>query len=365
LEDENSVIEIVRNKEELKRLEPEWNRLARPLATPLALHDWFFCCVESFYKEEQIHIVVVRQGERIAAIAPLVKVEQNGVDTLELIGISFLYEPCYLLYENVDALYTLLNAILKLRMPLFLRRIPASFGTAKAVRELIGKHGVVIERAPSESGWVDIDKTWDECYRSLSNHRKKQFRRSRKKTLEKGRVRFVSSSPDDEVLDEQFEEFVRIEASGWKGRQGSALRKNDRLRRFFYLYAKSAQRNQILRICFLSVDTQNVAAIMGLECANRFWDLKVGYDEAWAKFSPGTQLSMETIKYAHEKGLDGYEFLGTFEPWQEAWTEKVRRYDTLVVYPFSASGLYLLIADIMRYAVRRLVWPFRKTAIVT
>ena len=84
------------------------------------------------------------------------------------------------------------------------------------------------------------------------------------------------------------------------------------------------------------------AVQIGIEFDRRLWVLKIGYDEAYARCSPGIQLSHEMIRHAVERGLDSYEFLGAEEPWQSAWPGNRREYVTLILLPWSTRGVWVL-----------------------
>jgi CelD/BcsL family acetyltransferase involved in cellulose biosynthesis len=79
----------------------------------------------------------------------------------------------------------------------------------------------------------------------------------------------------------------------------------------------------------------------------------MGYDERWAQCSPGIQLTLETIRYVFEQGLEGYEFLGSEESWQMTWPHDSRAFLTLALYPISIRGLVALTGDLRRVLVRK------------
>ena len=58
---------------------------------------------------------------------------------------------------------------------------------------------------------------------------------------------------------------------------------------------------------------------LAVECGERFWLLKIGYDEEFARCSPGVLLMLHTVRYAATRGLKSYELLGRVEPWTRVW----------------------------------------------
>ena len=116
-----------------------------------------------------------------------------------------------------------------------------------------------------------------------------------------------------------------------------------------------------LRMCFLRIGDAVAAAQIAVTFGDRFWLLKIGYDEAFARCSPGTLLSLETIRYAAARGLRSYEFLGGPEPWTRMWTDQERPCVSLRVYPASLRGIWVLAGAVGKIARRRLGRLFRRT----
>jgi CelD/BcsL family acetyltransferase involved in cellulose biosynthesis len=73
--------------------------------------------------------------------------------------------------------------------------------------------------------------------------------------------------------------------------------------------------------------------------------LRIGYDETFKNCSPGNLLRVESIRYATERGLRSYEFLGSDAAWTYTWTKTVRPMVSLEAYPASVRGLWVLAQD--------------------
>ncbi|MCB8839284.1 GNAT family N-acetyltransferase [Aurantimonas sp. VKM B-3413] len=93
-----------------------------------------------------------------------------------------------------------------------------------------------------------------------------------------------------------FEDFLALEASGWKGRQRSAL-VIDRFRAAFAREAVNglAQEGRV-RIFALSVGARTVASLVVLLDGGDAFAWKMAYDEAFAKASPGQQVVAEAAR---------------------------------------------------------------------
>src|SRR5206468_8833130 len=99
---------------------------------------------------------------------------------------------------------------------------------------------------------------------------------------------------------------------------------------------------------------QPVAMQLAVESGGRFWLLKIGYDERFARCSPGTLLTIEMLRYAASRRLRSYEFLGTVEPWTLMWTRFIRPCVSLLAYPATPPGMAALVADAVTVGSRKL-----------
>ena len=348
-----TMIEVIQDKNGLRSIASQWNKLAEPFRSPLLRYEWFASCAETFYREEDLRVVVLRSGDNVSAIAPMVLVKRDGINRLELIGVSILHEPCGLLYVDEGSLRALLKAVMELRHPTVLQRVLLDSPVGKELKAAVRSKGFMMNRATAKSAYVSITSDWETYYNSISSQRRYDYRRKQKRAEKEGGISFENICRDQKNLDQLLEKAFRIEAVGWKGRKGSALLVNKKLQRFFRIYTDLARRDGILRIFFVNIAGEPAGMLIGLEYANRFWVLKLGYDESWGRCSPGIQITMETIRYSFENGLEAYEFLGSEEPWQNIWPHRSHEYSSLIVYPFSLSGFYGLGTDLSRYTIKK------------
>jgi CelD/BcsL family acetyltransferase involved in cellulose biosynthesis len=330
-----------------------WNALGARSGTPVASYSWALACAETFVPPGDLRVVVAGDPARPAAIAPLVR-RRRGLPRLELLGVDEIHEPMDFLYAEPAALGQLAEGLVRLELPLFLKRIPAHSSVVAAVRRAYLGRGFVVCRPVAGCPYIPMTGQWMEPERCLTPRRRADLQRARRRAEQMGRVSSEVRSPSPRELAPLLEEALRVEAAGWRGHGGTALRL-DRLRGPFYRrYAAAACEEGILRIAFLRIGGRAAAMQLGVECGERFWLLKVGYDEAFARCSPGTLLLSRTIRWAAERGVLSYEFLGSPEPWTRQWTSRIHACVLLAAYPTGLEGVAALTYDIGTSAARRL-----------
>lgn len=348
-------VDVLERIEALRYIAADWDALAHRSGTPLLSADWFLACAETLCAESDLRVVVVRRAGALCAVAPLVVVRYEGIERLEVLGVSALYEPSGFLYDSAESLHHLVGKIVGFQMPAVFDRIPAESPLVGMFRELIGYRGVTFSQRTAPAAYVATIGNWQEYFQSISGQRRYDYQRKRKRTERSGRVEIRIERPSGGTgLPCMLEKVFRVEGAGWKGRSGSGLLANERVRKFIARYSEMASDRGTLALCFLEVAEQPIATILGVVCEKRFWVLKIGYDEAWARCSPGIQLTMETIRYAFDQGLEAYEFLGSEESWQSVWPRHRHELTSIAIYPVSRRGLSALGRDLRRSGLQRM-----------
>ncbi len=97
------------------------------------------------------------------------------------------------------------------------------------------------------------------------------------------------------------EEFVRLEASGWKGRAGTAIGSTDAHRRCFDETSAAFAEAGRLQLLALEGGGRTVAMQWNLLAADAIFCLKVAHDEELASCSPGAQLEVGAIEAFHRR----------------------------------------------------------------
>ncbi len=96
------------------------------------------------------------------------------------------------------------------------------------------------------------------------------------------------------------EEFLRLEASGWKGRKGTAMTTSGDADLFRSLCREFAQ-NGRLQLLSLEAEQRALAMQCNISASDILFNFKVAFDEALKGYAPGIQLEIDAIRVFHEE----------------------------------------------------------------
>jgi CelD/BcsL family acetyltransferase involved in cellulose biosynthesis len=318
-------------------------------------HIWVRAAAETMSSTEEVEVVTVGPPERPLALAPFCQSER-GPTRLKLLSAEESGESVEVIYRRADALELLAKAIVRTALPVSFAHYVRDTPFIAALRRAYRGRGLVVTRALAARGnpSIALDERWiePECY--LNARRQSDLRRMRRNAEKLGKVEFEILKPRAEELRPLLIEAMAVEEKGWKGRAGTALAVDRRLRKFYQRYSELACDDGILRLCFMRIDGRAVAMQIAAEVDQRFWLLKIGFDEDYKNCSPGNLLMRETIAYAARHKLLSYEFLGKEAPWTKLWTQTAYPLTALRTYPFNLAGMAALAFDVSLYARRRL-----------
>ena len=168
----------------------------------------------------------------------------------------------------------------------------------KALEQALSRDGLK-PRVLSSYLRASLDATQDDetlLRDALGSKKLKELRRLRHRLEEHGPVAFEAARRPDEI-GPALETFLQLEASGWKGKRGTALVQHAGdaafIRRAVPALAETAQ----CEIITLRAGTIAVAAGIVLRHQDRAFFFKLGIDERFARYSPGVQLTLELTRH--------------------------------------------------------------------
>jgi len=141
----------------------------------------------------------------------------------------------------------------------------------------------LLDPGSERTGYID---------RAMSAGRRKELRRQRRRLEDVAPVSFASACNPDDVA-AALQDFLVLEASGWKGAAGTAIVDDPALKTFVQSAVTGLAAQGHARVDRLLLDGRAVTATVTLQSGDTAWCWKIAYNEGLARFSPGVQLICE------------------------------------------------------------------------
>ena len=128
-------------------------------------------------------------------------------------------------------------------------------------------------------------------YPNLKAKRRHELARKRRRLEEElgGGLETLDRAQECEAVDQ----FLELEASGWKGRGGTALASVELDAHFFRTVCRSFRGLGRLHLLSLEANGERVAMACNVRAGEGIFCLKIAFDERWRRYSPGAQLMLD------------------------------------------------------------------------
>jgi len=296
----------------MQAIAPAWENMAAAAIEPNPFYEpWMLLpAIDSFGLERSFRLVTVWNGDRLDAVLPLErKASFKGLPLPALT--SWRHRHCLLctpLVRAEGAAETLAALVGSLDAPLVsLQYIPGEGPfyralTAAGVRcaVLDGYSRPVLRRAKDGETYVN---------EFIPRKERQELRRREKRLKEQGTLTQVALEPG-QAIDRWIDEFLKLEASGWKGKEGTAMACSEANRRFLTETFTAAYQRGRLEMVGVDFDGKPLGRCTGFIAGEGAYAFKPAYDEAFAKFSPGILAEVARIRNLH--GLPGTQWMDSF-----------------------------------------------------
>jgi CelD/BcsL family acetyltransferase involved in cellulose biosynthesis len=335
-------VEIVRDYAGFLNLETAWNDAVERagIPHPFLRHEWVRTWWDCFGGGATLHIVVVRKQGRVAAIAPLMRESavMYGVPIRRVRFIQNDHTPRTDIIvaddpeESYRAIWTALRTDPDQWDVLQLSQVERESPTLRVISQRASDAGCATGVWQSgDSPYLPLTGTWDSYLNTLPAKFRSNLRNRMSRLTRLGEPA-LEVLTDGAAIEAACDEVWRLEPSGWKRDEGTAITSDGAVRRFYTALVERAAVAGWLRLLFLRVGDRRVATSYGACFRNRLFLFKTGYDPEYALCAPFKLLTYFAIREAYAMGLDELDFLGDSEPWKREWTSAERGHDWLFVF---------------------------------
>lgn len=288
---------------DLEAIAEEWSDLASNAAEPNAFYaPAMLLPALAAFAEDGPEVVLVRDDRRrLIGLAPVAPLRGYSRLPVRYAG-TWMHKHCFFSaplvrpgYEHAffKAFFDLnerRGAFLRLRHldaegPLYAAALAVAAETGR-----LAAPSARYARAMLKAPWT----TDDYLKLSLNGKRRKELRRRRVRLQEAGDLRFEVSRRDDNFA-AWAEEFLILEASGWKGRAGTAMRQDPASTRFFKEAVRRASDAGEVFFFRLALGDRALAAAVNFQSGPVSYAFKIAYDEEYERYSPGVMMEVDVM----------------------------------------------------------------------
>lgn len=301
-------------------------------------------------------VVIEHYGQWVAAL-PWIEKRLLGTRMAVLPGCSWSTAGELLLDPDCDSRELAERMVAYLRQRRFgwllLDAIPRAQANWRAWHAALATQRVdFVSRRRFRANVACIDGDWEKYFASRHKNHRHQLRNAIARAEHIGRTEIEHFR---DLTPEQVEPLLRtafeIESSGWKGTEQSAVLTHPHAWDFYLQQARQLAEWGHLRITLLRCGGHPIASEYGWTSGGVYCSLKVGYDEAFRKLSPGQLLRYKLIEhFFRTREVDYFDFFGAASNATTKWatdTYSVDRTTAALGGPGSRAVL----------AAYRHIWP--------
>ncbi len=311
-------VEIVRDRSQLAAREKEWSALAQVTVAPNVFFEpWMLLpAVQTYDLDKDLSFAFVyrrdprpKQPPQLCGFFPLEKRKRSLRFPIQQLSLwqhqyTVLCTPLIHRDWTREVLNTFFVGI-EAEEPCSLLRLPMIHGEGEfhqALVDVLNQRGVL----------SFIEETWNRallkrghdaesyCVAAMNHLSRKEWNRQRRRLSEQGKLESRVLQPHEDA-EPWIEQFLTLEASGWKGAEGTALTVEAQTRAFFRTIALAARERNQLQMLGLWFNDEPIALKCNFLTGDGGYAFKIAFDEKYSKSSPGVQLELDNIAALHQR----------------------------------------------------------------
>lgn len=331
-------------------LAEDWQALlADSTADPLFLSwEWLFTWWRCLGRGRALRLLVVRDGDALVAIAPLVRRAPalrrlQPFEVLEFLGTGTAGSDYLDLImrrgREADALRALHRHLVDARVSLeFSHTLGDDSLAAQLAQRLAGTGWARVDEPVEVCPYIALSgHDWDSYLETLSSSHRYNVRRRFRKLEKNFEARFeCAASPAERTA--FFADLVRLHRLRRDPLGGSDGLDGAEMVEFHDAFSALAQARGWLRLYRLSLDGAAVAAVYGFVVREKFYFYQSGFDPAFGRHSVGLLVLAHSMRAAIDERVWEYDLLHGDERYKYHWSSGERTLTRHHLYPPHARG---------------------------
>jgi len=166
----------------------------------------------------------------------------------------------------------------------------------KALRDVMAADGILYRETDRHERAFLRSELDEDAYLAahIRKKKRKEFNRLWNRLSEEGRLEFAVHDGGPDVGD-WVSRFLALEARGWKGKRGTAMKMRPNERAWFEEICRGAREAGTLHCTELGLDGNPVAMLTSFRSGRGVFTFKIAFDERYWRYSPGTLLMLKAI----------------------------------------------------------------------
>ncbi len=355
----------------IDQLGDEWRALCSEAANdqPFYRPEWLMAFLRAFFSDAKVLLISARLGGHLRLVLPLL--DETG--TFSKVPLRKLRAPVDSCAGRFDAAYSagpqgeaailaVWEYLKRLEGWDMLQLTDALHGSAiskiAAAARTEGFNTIELEDKPSPIVPIPVQAEVRKLLPANSRLRR-ELRSIRRQLAEKGSAlkfsRFDTADPD------ALNRFYELEASGWKGQEGSATLFNGK-RPFLDEIAQQASRLGYFTLYLLELSGELIAGHFGLTLRDTYYSVVVAYNEDFREYSPGHFVIDEIVNDCAVRGIRFYQTTGQNQEWKMRWTNQTQPISHHYIFRGRLGNLAYRVESRLKPRINR--WMPRKSALV-
>lgn len=371
-------VEVVDSLEGFDRLEAAWTDLlaASDSNSVFLTWDWLHAWWRQFRAGRHLWLLAVRSGGRLAGLAPLsIGASRSlvpGLSVAEFLGTGAVGSD-YLdvitrrgfessVSEALAHWLARTNGVV-----LRLHGVARQGSQAERLARRLVARGWTMEAAPAGAcPYLPIaGQSWEDVLAGFGPRHRKNVRRGIRNLARTFDVSFDEAVSEPERRD-ALDALVRLHGARWRPRGGSTALHTPDLVAFHREVTRRLQARGWLRLFVLRLNGAAAACLYGIHYGRTFSFYQCGFDERFARYSPGLVTLAASLRRAVEEGAEEFDLLHGEEAYKAHWASEARELMRLEIYPPGVRAYLHRMATAARLTASR--WgrpwlrPMRQTA---
>ncbi len=307
-----------------------------PRPSPFLLHGWLLEWWRHYGGGRSLAVHVAIRGDRLVGALPLCRSRRFGLRVTEFIGGTGAPLADLMIAPDEDSATAVGLA----------DRISSS---GDDFADLFGMPGgsrlttalptgslYLLERL--EAPVLDLRDGWEAVQQTSLSSKARSNRSRRRRQLERLGDVEVSTARTREELRAPLEEAFRIHALRWRGRRETSEFGSSIGMAFHRAALLRLAVDDVPRLVTLRLDGQPIAFSLYLVLERTVYGVAMGFDPAFARYSPGTETLLCSLESSAEEGAERVEFLGAAAPYKRTFTDRLEPIHEGIGLPSTLRG---------------------------